>query len=352
MHPSVAFTPDDTPDWGVPLAGPGLLLDVPPEGPWRQRPSLHLEAGRHDRLRLSSGGQPLLWFRIDDLWRGCTFLRGACSAPWGLPPLSASEVRDVAHAPGTERWWEFWTWRLGRALVDAPHTVLYSGRWCLRPLQVVRFQDAESYSSCPREGGTHGRPAPVHSLESVLRFEPFHDENWHWAERPEAVAKRGAVLALRAPSPEEDGRVKSWRKCARDGTLPPVLLLYVDILEKWLVLDGHDRLHAALLEGVTPPVLGLWPVVEDEFASTDWEREGALIAAGFQLRAGATPQTVDKANRTLLRHFSGYRRGTVTRAWPLKGGLEAWRAEVLAWRQWHPFPAQPKQWERFISPIL
>jgi len=59
MHPSVAFSVDDTEDWGLPLVGPGLLLDVPREGLWRHPPSLHVEAAPDYRLRLSSGGQPL-----------------------------------------------------------------------------------------------------------------------------------------------------------------------------------------------------------------------------------------------------------------------------------------------------
>jgi hypothetical protein len=349
MQRSVAFTPDDTLDWGLPLAGPGLLLDLPSEGRWLQRPALHLEAAPCYRLRLSSGGQPLLWVRVEDGWEGCTFLRRAGSAPWGLPPLSAAEVREVPHAPGTERWWEAWTWRFGRALVESPQTVLHAGRWCLRPLQVIPAQAAASYSTCPRSWGFHERPASPHSLESVLRFESFEVEEWQWAESPEEVRNCGTVLPLRAPSPEDDGRVKRWRKQAREGTLPPALLLYVDILERWLVLDGHDRIHAALLEGVAPPLVGLWPVVEDVPSSTSVSREGAVIAAGHQLRAGATPEAIDKANRTLLRNFADVRRGTVTRAWPIRGGLDAWRAEVLAWRRWSPFPAKAEDWEWFVS---
>ncbi|KFA93284.1 hypothetical protein [Archangium violaceum] len=95
MHPSVAFSADDTEDWGLPLAGPGLLLDVPQEGPWRQPPSLHVEAAQGYRLRLSSGGQPLFWVRIDPWWDRCGFLVGNASAPWGLPRLSAADVREV-----------------------------------------------------------------------------------------------------------------------------------------------------------------------------------------------------------------------------------------------------------------
>jgi hypothetical protein len=344
MHQSVAFTSDDTRDWGPSVAGLGLLLDIPREGRWLRRPSLHFEVAPAYRLRLTSGGQPLLWVRIDSYWDQCGFLRGTASAPWGLPPVTAAELRDVAHEPGTDRWWEAWTWRLGRVLSEPSHPLLYAGRWCLRPVRAIDTRQATRYPVSPMEWGFGEELPPPHSLEAISRFETFWTEGWGY----EAV-QQGAVLPLRAASPEDDGRVKSWRKRARDGTLPPALLLYVDLLAKWLVLDGHDRLHAALLEGVTPPLLGLWPVIERVNPSSAVSQEGALIAAEFNLRAGETPQRIDRVNRMLLHSFAGPRRGTVTRAWPLRGGLDAWRAEVLAWCRWNTFPAAPEPWEWFVS---
>ena len=344
MHQRVAITSDDSRDWTPCVVGPGLLLDIPHEGHWLQRPTLHFEAAAPYRLRLTSGGQPLLWVRIDSYWDQCGLLRGTSSAPWGLPPLSAAAIREVTHEPGTDRWWEAWTWRLARVLSESSHPLLYAGRWCLRPVRAIEAQKASRYPVSPMEwGGGVGLAAP-HSLEGISRFETFWTEGWGYEDVHE-----GVVLPLRAASPEDDGRVKSWRKRARDGTLPPALLLYVDLLAKWLVLDGHDRLQAALLEGVTPPLLGLWPFIERVNPSSAVSQEGALIAAEFNFRAGETPERIDRVNRMLLHSFAGPRRGTVTRAWPLRGGLEAWRAEVLAWRRWNAFPAAPGGWEWFVS---
>ena len=194
-------------------------------------------------------------------------------------------------------------------------------------------------------------PLSPHSPEGVLRFERFRVEDWSSHGQPlEQQMPVGAVVPLRAPSPEEDGRVKSWRKRARDGTLPPVVLLYVDLLMKWLVLDGHDRLRAALLEGATPPLLGLWPVHEVVSPVLPEKYQGIMRAAEHHLRAGATPSVIDRVNRMLLLNYSRHRRSTVTRGWPLKGGREAWRAEVLAWRGESPFPADAEDWEWFLSP--
>jgi hypothetical protein len=180
-----------------------------------------------------------------------------------------------------------------------------------------------------------------------LRFGPFWVEEWGYGE----PAKRsGALLALRAPSAESDGRVKAWRKHARDGTLPPVLLLYFHLAGKWLVVDGHDRLHAALLEGLAPPLLGLWPVVETALPEEAHTREAALRSAETILRAQVTPGMVDSTNKLLVRTHQTHRRATATRAWWLAGGAPAWHREVLARREQSDFPADADDWEWFTHP--
>lgn len=346
MHPGVTFTADDTEDWHLPVAGPGLLLDVPARGRWLQRPSLHLQAAPGYRLRLVSGDQPLLWARIAGYWDCCVLMRGAPHTPWRLPSLSAPEVRAVAHAPGTPAWWEAWAWKLGRALVDAPQSVLHAGRWCLRPVRGLSADSSSRHAVSPMEWAFGQPPAPPHSVDAVLRFEPAWAERW-WEDLPQH--NPGVLLPLRAPSDPEDGRLKSWRKHARDGTLPPALLLYVDILSKWLVLDGHDRLHAALLEGQAPPLLGLWPYIESSRPERKLREEGALMGAELQLRAQATPEVIDRVNRQLVQSFRWPERGTVTRAWPLADGFEAWRAEVLACRRRNTVPLAEEEWDGFVS---
>jgi hypothetical protein len=252
----------------------------------------------------------------------------------------------VPHAPRSEAWWKAWAWHTGRALVDAPATVLHSGSWSLRPLRVISAESAARHAISTMEWEFGQPAAPAHSLEAVRAFPLFWTERW-WEELP--AQKGGAVLPLRAPSDAEDGRVKSWRKLARDGTLPPALLLYVDILEKWLVLDGHDRVHAALLEGVEPPLLGLWPFIERPYRERQTQRDGAMIAAEFQLRAGDRPEVIDRVNQMLVRNFDPPPRGTVSRAWAMAGGLAAWRAEVLAARRWSEVTVDEDEWKWFTS---
>ncbi len=330
MNPGVSIVADDTRTWGLETPGPGLLLHVPSTGRWAQRPSVHLDAASDYRIRLRGMGQTLLWTRIDSYWDRSVFVRGVASAPVVLPPLSAPEVRAVAATPGSEAWWEAWSWRTARALVESPLPVLHAGQWCLRPVRAIAAEKAERHPVSPMEWGFGQPPMPPHSPDSLTRFRSAWREDW-WDPLPEQ--RPGAVLGLRALSSPEDGRVKSWRKRARDGTLPPVLLLFVDILAKWVVLDGHDRLHAALLEGVPPPLLGLWPFIVRPRPESAAREAGALFSAEFQLRAGATTETVDRVNRMLLLSFSPDPKGTVSRAWPLQGGRGTWHEEVSARRR-------------------
>jgi hypothetical protein len=198
--------------------------------------------------------------------------------------------------------------------------------------------------------GTGLFPEPPCGLDAALRFMPFRVEHWSWAEPDGRIERSGGVMPLRAPSPEDDGRVKAWRKHARDGTLPPVLLMYFTLVERWLVVDGHDRLQAAQLEGREPPLLGLWAVLEasvTEDMATLFRREGALKAA--ELRLKHRPGDVDAVNRILLRDHEPNRRLAVTRAFPLRGGADAWKAEVIAWRKRTGVDVDPDEWKSFVD---
>jgi hypothetical protein len=322
-HPRVVLTPVDTVERGVPTAGPGLLLDVPSEGRWLQRPSLHVEVSAPFALRLVSGGQPLLWMRIEDEWDWAHVMRGPADAPWGLPPLTGPELQSIPHPPGTDGWWTAWAWRLGNLLAEAPETVLHSGRWSLRPLRAIPASGAEPRSTCPYHSEANRLAPPW--LDGVLRFEPFW-EDWGHGEGNGLPPKPGAVLPLRAPSDPDDSQVKSWREHARAGTLPPVLVMYLDLFSKWLVLDGHDRAHAALLEGKQPPLLGLWRLEELE------------------------PRLWSPSSPCCTYEYPWSRHCTVTRAWPMAGGFRAWLAEVLAWRRWNHSEVDPVQWGCFTDP--
>ncbi|ADO69127.1 hypothetical protein [Stigmatella aurantiaca] len=347
MQPRIFVTEDDT-DWQVPLGGPGLLLDVPAEAPWRQRPQIHVEATRPYLLRMAFRGQPLFWLRVDIYWDGCAVLRGPSSLEGSFPRITTDVARRMGE-PGTTAWWTQWLRWWIQCLQQPESLLLHTGRWCLRPLQTVPTVEARSHPTMPTAQAGE-RPAPPHALDAALKHQTFWTEDWRGHGFHDLEVSSGSVLALRAPSAENDGRVKAFRKQARDGTLPPVLLFYFALVGKWLVVDGHDRLHAARLENRTPPLLGLWsvfeqPVPQDE--RTRARQQGSMQAAEFRLRG--RPMDVDAVNRLLVRDHESVRRFAGTRGYPLRGGGATWRAEVAAWKKGLSATASPDDWAAFVE---
>jgi hypothetical protein len=149
-------------------------------------------------------------------------------------------------------------------------------------------------------------------------------------------------ITLRDMSHPESGRVKAWRKVARANALPPVLLYWVSGLAAYVVLDGHDRLLAASLEGTGVSALSLEPLRTREIDAKT--KDAVLLQVSKALAAAdverARPPSerlaranrlmdVPRANELLLNVFLPDVSTGPTRAFPLTGGSAQWAREVL-----------------------
>src|SRR6202000_1151330 len=101
---------------------------------------------------------------------------------------------------------------------------------------------------------------------NLLTFDPDRGHiTWFGYGDPDEDARE--VLPLRRLSPPDAPRVKSYRRQYRGGVLPPALLWWVSGMDSLLVLDGHDRIVAALAEGAVPEVLVLAPPMDDRWVA-------------------------------------------------------------------------------------
>ncbi|MET9726035.1 hypothetical protein [Streptomyces zaomyceticus] len=291
--------------------------------------SLDARDGRQPGLRVFSAGQkllvsqrsrPVLLAVVDEHLEGVDFWRtDAYRSP--VPPLRADTGRALAGGP------ERWAHRFARHLVDSPDSPLHEGRWllsCDSPLRRwshAGTSHAEYWSSLLVDGHPDG------SIDWFL-----HSHSWE-------------VLPLRPMPDAEDSRVKAYRKQAREGTLPPVLLWWVSGLDCHLILDGHARLAAAIAESVDPPLLQLQRTVSrDDLAARTREAVGFYedeLARFAELRAVHGPTVPDGAATAgpqlarLLQDLDT--KEQLTRAWPLPGGEAEWARisrEVTADRAW------------------
>jgi hypothetical protein len=214
-----------------------VRIDVPSG----QRATLVVESGVGRWLRVRAGTETLGWARQAPHWAGLAWLaRTALEPPRVVPPIRAREVGETS-----------WPAYFARALGASSRSPLTAGTFELAPLHRLAPPHDGRDELTPGAGlgpfRATGMLAAIHLPATRLAW-------GHFTAR--------TVLALRPPSPEDAARVKSWRKHARAGALPPALLWWVSALDAYLVIDGHDRLRAAELEQVLPSAVALYAVQE------------------------------------------------------------------------------------------
>lgn len=272
------------------------------------------------RLLLAQQSRRVLLAVVDEDFQGVDFWRTDAYRHF-VPPLRADTARAMSGSP------QRWAHRFARHLFESPDSPLHVGRWllsCQSPFQRWRqpgTSRAEHWSSMLVEG---------HPAGYIDWF--VHAHAWE-------------ILPLRPMPGPEDGRVKAYRKQARDGTLPPVLLWWVSGLDCHLVLDGHARLAAAIAESVEPPLLHLHRTLPtDDLAERIddavgfYENELERFARLRAVHGPAVPDGAATAGPQLVRLlFDLDTAEQRTWAWPLPSGEDAWHRltrEVTAGQDW------------------
>ncbi|GLW34522.1 hypothetical protein [Actinoplanes regularis] len=285
--------------------GVGLKLEVTGHG----RPGLAVHIAAGGRLLLRQGDQPVLLAKVFNDYSGVEYLvTDRFRSP--IAPLRASHAATIADSDEENRG-ERWAHHFASALESARQSPLHDGSWLLDT--------------------RHTRPEST-PWASVAA------QRWTQrllAENPGAIdwiAQHGdsQVLPLRRLSDATDTRVKSYRRQARAGILPPVLLWWISSLYSYVVLDGHDRILAAVAEDQWPSFIALAPA---DRRSTDLDSQEAIdrhLAERQRIQPGNSEALVASGRRLarMLNHIDADHGRT--RAWMLPGGGAAWDAVAQA----------------------
>jgi hypothetical protein len=248
-------------------------------------------------------------------YRGVYYARtGLYRSP--IPPISATQARHTRHRSSEDDTWAArWAHQFTDSLEVAAEGPLHTGRWTLA-------RGMPSWSV----------PAHWHRLHAV---DPDQGHiTWFGYGDPDEDVRD--VLPLRRLSPINAGRVKSYRRQLREGILPPALLWWVSGLNTLLVLDGHDRITAALAEQTLPEVIVLAPAGDPQWIWMAQRRpireyEGRIEHLQAQLDQGDALAKVRITNAThrLAGDLDDIARSEGrTRAWLLPGGRAAWDQQV------------------------
>lgn len=109
------------------------------------------------------------------------------------------------------------------------------------------------------------------------------------------------ILPIKKEPRDDSGRVKWWRKKAREGTLPPVLLWYLNCLDAYIIVDGHSRLLASKLENIVPEIIVAYSSVEFKYEIPESKKSGVLKS--LKNRKNRRPLSTEEINEVLLETF-------------------------------------------------
>jgi len=193
----------------------------------QRRPALRFEVAAGKRMVLRQQDRAVLFAQAHRWNYGVEVYRtGAFRSP--LPPLRSVQVRRIADPePGSPAWLSRWAHEFLTMLSAAEIGPLHEGRWRVQPRVLPRY---------------------CLGADLVVDY-PAAELDWFGGWH--------GVLPLRELPHRDTGRVKAYRKHARDRILAPLLLWWVSGIDGYMLLDGHSRLVAAQAERISPTVLVL-----------------------------------------------------------------------------------------------
>ncbi|UST99064.1 ParB/Srx family N-terminal domain-containing protein [Pseudomonas siliginis] len=305
----------------------GLSIEV--NRPKSSKPPLHLQSGNNGRMKLMLNESPLFWATIATSYYGAWLVRNPrpvqLESP-SVPPIVSADVQEHFELPVQERF-PRWCRYFINQLMNNQADFLYPGHWVARPLlpAVSRYKPVAGpdgwYFSTPAEASSH-LPNWYARGEGILDNVQPHTVHWlDW--------DLGHLIGLHTVDPFA-GRLKWWRKKAREGSLPPILLWYVGGLCSYVIIDGHYRLQAALDEGVKPDFIVLSSTKAQQVKPCEATQQ--RVFGSLMLQNARHPKfNVHTFNQALINtfddrpwHWAG------THAWAGIPSDQAWCAEVTS----------------------
>lgn len=266
----------------------GLALSVERDN--ATAPVCRLTSGPNGRIKLMAGDTTLFWATISVDYYGVWLIRTFSPlSPYisPLPPVRAAEVEARRDLKG-DQYFKSWSRYFAEQLATHGGSPLYNGHWLLSGLT-------------PIPGSATGwQPYRVQSS--------FFNTGQILTEQDRStvcyVEWDGNLHRLKQPDVNSD-RVKWWRKVARDGALPPVVCWYLNCLDAYVIIDGHDRLCAAELEGIRPSLIALLSGKQLTYPHDPKMQENVLrsIEQALQHPKRGKPVDMDGLNRVLIAAF-------------------------------------------------
>jgi len=245
------------------------------------KPKLHLQACGRGFFKLCYGEKTVFWAKQCRCHYGVAILK-TFDYESILSPIRSSEVekrKGLSQAEALESWSSYFI----KDLEQKANELLYGGEWLISAYVYTpkskRYTQLHKSSSC------------ICGVEESLKETTFQQIDWFMGDNLNLVNLKRVN--------EHDGRLKWWRKKARENELPPVVLLYISGLDHYIILDGHYRLKASYDEGVKVDILVLSSIEKSLFT---WDNE--KVKSSILKKLEQDSFDVRKTNYLLLKAYN------------------------------------------------
>ena len=261
-----------------------------------EKPQMYLQSGNNTRIRLMNHEQPVFWATICDYYSGVWLLKSYVDWKKECMPISPITSQDIEQAKGLEgiEKLKHWSKYFARQLQNNQTSFLYEGLWLFAGF-VLQDETSWSYKSlCDPE-----HFACCNVYDSI---QPIRQEQLIWIDW--GIDGSGGLFSLKHLHSAEDGRIKWWRKKAKEQLLPPILAWYLTCLDAYIIVDGHDRLVASILENIPFDLIVVYSAYEIQNVRDPKIQERLIQYVASEITLTRKNHlSIERLNQILIRAF-------------------------------------------------
>jgi len=260
-----------------------------------RKPEIRLETCFPQRIKLVQGPTSLLWATVCENHYGVRILKSMEAFTPVIPHgvLGSAQIEKISALEENRRlpaWSRFFAQTLATA---SAASFLYPGLWYFKAAPSQNGQ--WSFGSKPQDSGLLGS-WHIGDVQQALYKEAADTVSWGFQGNNE-------LICLRPPVPADDGRLKWWRKKVREQTLPPILIWYLSCLDAYVLIDGHCRLQACVLENQPPDFLVAFSAQKEAVQHDAAVQEQIIASLHRPQIAPRKHLSTEAANAVLIRAF-------------------------------------------------
>lgn len=265
----------------------GLEVSVPQS----YTPIFTLQSGGKLRFRLTDNKESLFWGCIESDYYGVWFLRNSrinTLKDVFIPPITSSDIQKSILDQQNKNS-RYWAKYFIEALSKSQRSFLREGKWMISEADQKRV-----------DRGTISKELfwSVKGLSQTFKLETIDVIQWD-------INSTSVLIPIKDKPQPEEGRLKWWRKQVKEGVCPPIFVWYLNVLDAYVIIDGHCRLQAFLDEDVFPKILVLNEVRLRPY-QLDQEVKGNLLSGVDYINKKQNIEDgkkVEKMNKLLIRAY-------------------------------------------------